>query len=411
MKPDRNRIEEWFQALTPESRQRLERTVDIVCDVKERGGKIAVVTGSGPNIHEGVTTLLAELMRTGVVDGVTTSSAVAAHEMGGVLDRIKRVDGIALGIDPKFLPRGNGFEFTVLSERDLDMIAADIPLDTALLEKGGRMDGEVITKAAGNMAYPMGLWTEQMSERIMREARLTGLPFERVAGHYADERTMLGRGARLGLPVLVSIPQLVGGGAVGLSVGDSISIGQRARLVADLLASADLIIESAVALTQEIHDGPFEMHTGHGIWAAWQGVPTYSLEKKKLIRFDLNPALNRAWEFERESKTVQEAINKGLPKTKLMDIPFRMEMSGFARLDGSLPVIGDIGVIWPILAARVEERLGIELEFNSAPQQTPEGQRMREWIVNEISSIKTVPEPKPASSEMAPSVAVSTAAN
>ena len=37
-----------------------------------------VVVGSGPNLHEGVTTLIAELIRVGVVDGVTTSSAVVA---------------------------------------------------------------------------------------------------------------------------------------------------------------------------------------------------------------------------------------------------------------------------------------------------------------------------------------------
>ena len=390
MKPEHPRIEEWFQALGSGTRERVERAVELIYDVKQGGGKVVVVTGSGPNVHEGVTTLLAELMRVGVVDGVTTSSAVVAHEMGGVLDRVKRVDGIALGANPSWLPRGNAFEFTVLDESELERVGKDLTLDRGLLKAGESAPGEVITKAAGNMAYPMGLWTEQMAERIRSEAQRTGRTFESVAGQYADPRTMLGQGTRRGLPVLVSIPQLVGGGAVGLCVGDSVTTSRRARLVADLLASADLIIESAVVLTQEIHDGPFELHTGHGIWAAWQGIPTYSLEKKRLIRIDLDPALDRAWEFERQSKTVQEAIDKGLPKTKLMDIPFRMEMSGFARLDGSMPIIGDIGVIWPILASRLEERMGLELEFNSAPQQTPEGQRMREWIVNEIHPIESV---------------------
>ncbi|MFH1741211.1 MAG: hypothetical protein ABIH23_19585, partial [bacterium] len=183
---------------------------------------------------------------------------------------------------------------------------------------------------------------------------------------------------------------LVGGGMVGLAIGDSISISRRSRLIADLLASADVIIESAVVLTQEIHDGPFELHTGHGVWSAWQGISTYSLEEKKLIRIDLDPALDKAWQFERQSSTVQQAIDKGLPKTKLMDIPFRMEMSGFARLEGSLPVIGDIGVIWPILASRLEDRLELDLEFISAPQQTPEGRRMRDWIVDEIKPISRV---------------------
>jgi len=396
MKPDRTRIEEWFQGLNPATQERINQTVDIIAETKEKGGKVAVVTGSGPNVHEGVTTLLAELMRVGVVDGVTTSSAVVAHEMGGVLDRVKRVNGIALGADKALLPRGDVFEFTFMDDEQRAIVEQDLELDQALLDAGEKIQGSVIIKAAGNMGYPMGLWIEQMSDRIRDEAQEKGLAFEAVAGWYADERTMLGRGARLGLPVLVSIPQLVGGGNVGLAVGDSVSITQRARLVADLLASADVIIESAVTLTQEIHDGPYEMYTGHGIWAAWQGIPTYTLEKKRLIRIDLDSALDRAWKFERESKTVQQAIDKGLPKTKLMEIPFRMEMSGFARLEGSLPVIGDIGVIWPIVASRLEERLGLDLEFISAPQQTPEGQAMRNWIVEQIRPITGVAAPAQA---------------
>ena len=50
-----------------------------------------------------------------------------------------------------------------------------------------------------------------------------------------------------------------------------------------MVAQADVIIESAIALTQEVHDGPFELHTGHGIWSAWQDDYSYSLEDKTLI--------------------------------------------------------------------------------------------------------------------------------
>jgi hypothetical protein len=85
---------------------------------------------------------------------------------------------------------------------------------------------------------------------------------------------------------------------------------------------------------------------------------------------------------------VQEAINQGLPKTKVTGIPFRMEMSGFSRLEGSLPIIGDIGVIWPVLACQVAQALGITLDFVSHPQQTPEGKAMREWIVSDVKPIK-----------------------
>ena len=37
--------------------------------LSQHRGQVVVVTGSGPNIHEGVTTLVAELMRVGIVDG------------------------------------------------------------------------------------------------------------------------------------------------------------------------------------------------------------------------------------------------------------------------------------------------------------------------------------------------------
>ena len=81
---------------------------------------------------------------------------------------------------------------------------------------------------------------------------------------------------------------------------------------------------------------------------------------------------------------IQEAIDKGLPKTKVAHIPFRMEMSAFARHEGSVPVIGDIGRVWPILAHDVAQELGMELEFLSASQDTPEGAAMHEWIVEAV---------------------------
>ncbi|MCA9419046.1 MAG: hypothetical protein KC917_22420, partial [Candidatus Omnitrophica bacterium] len=62
----------------------------------------------------------------------------------------------------------------------------------------------------------------------------------------------------------------------------------------------------------------------------------------------------------------------------------RMEMSGFARLPKSLPITGDIGSVWPLMARKVCESLGIELGFISYPQQTGAGQRMREWIADQV---------------------------
>ena len=172
-----------------------------------------------------------------------------------------------------------------------------------------------------------------------------------------------------------------------LNIGDTISLRERATRLSRMLGAADVIIESAVALTQEIHDGPFERYTGHGMWSAWDGHPTYSLEGKTLVRVDLDPALDQVCAVERSGGAVQRAIADGLPKTKMFKVPFRMEMSGFARHEGSIPLIGDIGAVWPLIALGVAERLGVELEFLSAPQDTDPGRAMREWIVSAVKPV------------------------
>ena len=389
MKDDAKSVKLYYSELDDDTRKFLDQSIEKIVNAKRTGGKVVVVTGSGPNLHEGVTTLIAELMKKGIVDGVTTSSAVIAHEMGGVLDKVKRIDGRKLAgvIDTKFLPKGNIFELTEMSDNQWTEISDEMSIDRDLVSRCEALDGEVIIKAAGNMAYPMGLRTEKLAGEILDIARTCGVPFEEVAGWGADEKTMLGAAAGLGIPVLVSIPQLVGGGAVGMTIGDSIPISNRSARIADMLGGASVIIESAVALTQEIHDGPFETFTGHGIWSMWMGYKTYSIEGKTIVRIDLDDNLRKAWEMDKMKGSVQNAIDRGLPKTKITKIPFRMEMSAFSRLDDSIPVIGDIGTIWPILAVRVADELGIKLDFVSHPQQSAKGKAMREYLVSEIRPI------------------------
>ncbi|MBQ3763711.1 MAG: hypothetical protein II869_01935, partial [Synergistaceae bacterium] len=290
-----------------------------------------------------------------------------------------------LGMDMSKMPRGDVFEFTCMTDDELDTLRREMPLDDGLLARGAALPkvNEII-KAAGNMAYPMGLRTERLALEVLSLARIYGLPFETVAGWGCDEHTMLGAASIKNVPVLVTIPQLVGGGAVGMSIGDSIPVSGRSMRISRMLADCDVIIESAVALTQEIHDGPFECYTGHGIWAWQSGQKTYSLKNKSLIRIDLDENLRRATEL---NKTVQEAIDKGLPKTKAAKIPFRMEMSAFARHEGSVPIVGDIGKVWPLIAHDVAQNLGINLEFLSASQDTQEGQEMRDWIVQNVKPL------------------------
>ena len=384
---NRSLLNDFYNELDERSRNALDLSISKVVETKKKAGKVVVVTGSGPNLHEGVTSLIAELMEKGIIDGVTTSSAVINHEMSGSLDRVKMCDASQLGLDKSRMPRGNVFEFTELSEEHLDILRKEMILDEELLEKGRAAEGRMVIKAAGNMSYPMGLRTEKIAEEILSLSRQSGLPFETIAGWGCDSKTMLGMGAKKGLPVLVTIPQLVGGGHVGLSVGDSIPVTERSRRIADMIGGADVIIESAVALTQEIHDGPFETYTGHGIWSWWQGQPVFSLENKTLVRFDLDENLRLAQDVQKESSLIQEAIDKGLPKTKISKIPFRMEMSAFARHEGSIPVIGDIGMIWPVFAVKIADELGIKLDFMSYKQETAEGIEMREWIVRNVKFI------------------------
>jgi hypothetical protein len=385
VKPDRRLIAQLRASLTETARANLDLVARKIVEAKRRGGNVVVVTGSGPNIHEGVTTLIAELIHKGVVDGVITSSAVIAHEMAGTLDKVKRIPFRELD----FLPRGGIFELTLLSPAQQAAIRDEMGAD-AVWDLAARLEtqpGDVIIKAAGNMAWPMGPRTERLAREAEELAKQFGATVEHVAGFGADRMTMIGAGALRNVPVVVSIPQLIGGGAVGLAVGDAIPVTRRACLVADMLSRADVIVESAIALSQEIHDGPFETYTGHGIWAAWGGHSTYSLEGKCLARIDLDPNLEAAWRQERSGSEVQKAVDLGLPKTKLTGIPFRMEMSGFARLEGSIPVTADIGVAWPVLAAALEDALGLDLDFISAPQETEEGKRLREWIVEHVAHV------------------------
>jgi hypothetical protein len=389
MKYNLNLLNKYYQELEQASRDNLDKAIDKIIEVKKRNGKIMVVTGSGPNIHEGVTVLISELMDKNIINSVSTSSAVIAHEMAGSLDKVKRIKADKLGFKPgsNFLPRGDIFEFTKIEESDLENLKKEFVLDEELLRKSKSINGDVIIKAAGNMGYPMGLRTEILSREILSIAQTYNLPFEEVAGWGADKGTIIGKGVEKGFPVIVSVPQLVGGGAVGLSVGDSISISERSMRIARMLEESDIIIESAVALTQEIHDGPFECYTGHGIWSHWIGFRTYSLKEKTIIRIDLDKQLMQAKLMQHENRKIQEAIDKGLPKTKITGIPFRMEMSAFARHENSIPIVGDIGEIWPIMAYKVADELGISLDFLSYPQESEEGKSMREWIVENIKPI------------------------
>ncbi|CAO0822270.1 conserved hypothetical protein [Desulfarculales bacterium] len=373
--------------LEPATRQDLARVARLWIKVKERGNRVVVVTGSGPNLHEGVTTMLAALVAAGLVDGIITSSAVVGHEMAGTLERVRRVEGAKLGLPPQVLSADGKVEVSLLGALDLERVGRDTVIDLDLYRRMLSASGNEIIKVAGNLAYPTGLWAERLARHLEPLAKGAGLPLEAVAGLGADPLTMLGACARRGAPCLVSVPQLVGGGQIGLAVGDAISVSRRSELVAELLAGADLIVESGLALAQEIHDGPFELFTGHGLWARHEGLPTFSLRDKALVRIDLDPTIRQIWEKERQGREVAHSIDQGLPKACHLNLPFRMEMSGFARLPGSLPLIGDLGVLWPLLAVKVAKSLGVKPAFVCYKQGFALGESLRQFIVSQVRPV------------------------
>ena len=348
---------------------------------------MVVATGSGPNLHEGVTTLLAACVAAGLVDGIITSSAVVGHEMAGTLELVRRVPGERLGLPPEVLPADGKVEVSLLGAEELARLSRDTPIDLDHYRRLLSTPGNEIIKVAGNLAYPSGLWAERLARRLEPLAKRAGGPLEAIAGLGADPLTMLGACARRGVPCLVSVPQLVGGGQVGLAVGDSISISQRSGLLAELLASADLIIESGLALAQEIHDGPFELFTGHGLWARHEGMATFSLQPKALVRIDLDPAIRQVWEMQHMHQSVARSIDQGLPKACQLGVPFRMEMSGFARLPRSLPILGDLGVVWPLLASQAAKSLGVKPAFMCYKQGSALGESLRQFIVRQVRPV------------------------
>ena len=164
-------IQKYYDQLHPETQKLLDVAIERIVEQKHKGGKVMVITGSGPNIHEGVTSLVAELMDKGIVDAVSTSSGVVAHEMAGTLDKVKRFDGTKLGLSRTLLPKGNTFEITQMGEEQLALMRKEMMVDEELIQRGNAIEGDIIIKAAGNMGYPMGLRTERLAREILAIAR------------------------------------------------------------------------------------------------------------------------------------------------------------------------------------------------------------------------------------------------
>ena len=346
-------IESAYEKFSPALRSKMDCVVDAIVTAKREGHTVVACIGGADNVYRGVTTLIAELMHRGIVDGVCTTAAVVGHELAGVLEKVKRINGTKEGIRSSLLHEGEYFDVALLSPDILEQFQQEIDVDISFYRSLLGAPGDMVTRAAGNGAYPSGLRTEMLSKEILALAAERRIPFEQMAGYGADPMTMIGAGARLGIPVIVAVSQLVGSGGVGLSIGDSIPVSERARRVSKMMGTAKVVLQSAPCFAESEHD-PCEVHRGCGIWAGWQGKWTWSLAERTmiLIEEDIAPA---------GAPGAGEAA------------PLRRDMT----------IRGDSGIIWSVLAGRVAASLGIRLEFMTYGA-SPESEAVREWIVNSI---------------------------
>ena len=236
MRPTGDFLRNLRSALPPSTVEHLDSAIGRIATAKEKGKRVAAITGSGPNIHEGVTTLIAELIRKEVVDGVITSSAVVAHEMGGTLDRVWRVaaDGsMRLPVPLDVLPRGHVFEVTQLEAAQREAVAKEMPHGWDIYDALLASPGQSVIKAAGNMAWPMGLRTERLAREIQSGAAQYGVSLERFAGWGAGASVSAARAAATEVTsISATAAAAVSGGAsggsgvaAGTTAGGAMSVG------------------------------------------------------------------------------------------------------------------------------------------------------------------------------------------
>ena len=103
--------------------------------------------------------MIAELIHKEIIDGETTSSAVVNHEMGGTLEKVKRIRGSELGFKESDLPADGYIEASIIPDDLLEKYSAFDEIDMAKYKRMLDTGGDTIIKAAGNIAYPTGLYT------------------------------------------------------------------------------------------------------------------------------------------------------------------------------------------------------------------------------------------------------------
>ena len=256
-----------------------------------------------------------------------------------------------------------------------------------------------IIKVAGNLAYPTGPWLEDAALRLFACGR---------KNRGAAWRRWLARAATLS-PCWERRPgqkgaSLPGDGAPagGRRSGGPGHRGQynhqppfRAGGPRPWIRRI-LIIESGLALAQEIHDGPFELFTGHGLWARKRGEPTFSLRDKKVVRIDLDPHIsNVSGNMQRQkAKAVSQAIHTRQTKSRGPGAPLPhgvLRIRPHSRIH--VPITADLGMVWPLMAGRAAASgLGVRSgRLCVTNKGTGLGESLREFIVQHVTPMKISP--------------------
>jgi len=149
-------VQALYDGLKEATQSAVEKTVVAVPEARRSDGRTMVVTGSGADIYEGVTTLISELIRKNIIHGLSTNSAVVAHEMEGSLEKVRRVRGVVLGLNSAPLARAEAFQINILDDDNLADLKSEMALDMDLIQRAKELPVEENIKAAGNMAYPIG---------------------------------------------------------------------------------------------------------------------------------------------------------------------------------------------------------------------------------------------------------------
>ncbi|MBN2282978.1 MAG: hypothetical protein JXO48_03725 [Deltaproteobacteria bacterium] len=351
MGTDRNLLDERYRALPDDERVRLDDAVASLVEAKKRRQRVVAVITGEVHLSRGITLLVADLMRKGIVDAVLTTAVIIDHEMSGVLEKVKRIEKPPAGLHREGGSADGVMNVALLSPRMIERFRDEMDIDVSSYRAMLGAPGTITVEPAGGGTWPGGKRTALLSGFVLSQSRHCRIPFEEMAGYGADPGTMIGAGARAGLPVLVPPSCLDDdGGAVGLAIRESLSPSERSGRVAEIMNRAHLIITST--------DGPgctFPAgFTQGGPWGGGEAPPECS-GRRTIVLID----------------------------GPLHDVP---PTPGDHRAGEpeSLIITGGLDTSWSLLAFRAAEALGITLDFVPCARGRDEGERLREWIAARI---------------------------